>query len=696
VEEEVVVSHPKIPKLKIKLGKEPIESRDSKEPPSLLRQIRKGERRAKLAAVARLPLLDDDDKEDLKPSLKFKIKVPKKPVTTPEHNGDLQQERPDNPLKACGEVPGVLPVGPEAADLADDLAEPPSLIVRTAPVACSPSQGKATPTHLTVGRTPVQDSGNTDVGLQLPLDRLKVDQMAKSSPGRETKATSEHPAEEATCVVEPATATTAAVGLPLGGQVDPSPRKPKGGSSIDSLANKLLAKQQSTSELTLSQASELVAIFGPEEPLPVNIGGDLPPVGPTERPDDGPSELDLLTMELKKLEREQQQKEESARSAIAVVESSGQAAATDPAMLATEKLESDPRLGQYDEGTHSKIHHHQLKYKFKPQQLQQPPPTGEPGRCTSPLAGPSSHQPPVKINLLHHSSSSSAAAASVVDIHMRRMRKKELLNSYLGIEAPVQAPAAVQANGPLSSLAHYPTELATTREPVRMNIIKMPKAVASVTSVPTRADYQSQLEANLERKRKREGKEDLGKVKGQKKGKGKQGRKDDWEEAYKPKLKKNAESGEESETKGEPRVRTRGKPPKKCLLEESPEREGPLDSFKKTNLRYAEEIRKQFDLEFQDDGVGSKFGDGSSDVAGVEKEERRRKDKKRRREDEDNGKEVVPHQPKGKSPRIVIKISKNKDSASKVIGKDNNGLTQPVATSNDIPSLKVQPLKIKL
>ena len=32
----------------------------------------------------------------------------------------------------------------------------------------------------------------------------------------------------------------------------------------------------------------------------------------------------------------------------------------------------------------------------------------------------------------------------------------------------------------------------------------MPKAVASVTSVPTRADYQQQLEANLERKRKRE------------------------------------------------------------------------------------------------------------------------------------------------------------------------------------------------
>ena len=53
--------------------------------------------------------------------------------------------------------------------------------------------------------------------------------------------------------------------------------------------------------------------------------------------------------------------------------------------------------------------------------------------------------------------------------------------------------------------------------------------------------------------------------------------------------------------------------------------------------------------------------------------------------------------PKGKSPRIVIKISKNKDSASKVIGKDSNGLTQPVAApTNDIQSLKVRPIKIKL
>jgi hypothetical protein len=282
------------------------------------------------------------------------------------------------------------------------------------------------------------------------------------------------------------------------------------------------------------------------------------------------------------------------------------------------------------------------------------------------------------------------------------MRKKELLNSYLGIEAPVQVPlAAVLANGPMS----YQPEVATTREPVRMNIIKMPKAVASVTSVPTRADYQSQLEANLERKRKREGKEDLGKAKGQKKGKGKQGRKDDWEEAYRPKLKKNVDSGEESETKGEPRVRTRGKPPKKCLLEESPEREGPLDSFKKTNLRYAEEIRKQFDLESHDTLTGSSNAQGGGTDAGGgggEKEERRRKDKKRRREDEEGGKgEAAPHQPKGKSPRIVIKISKNKDSAAKVMGKDNNGLTQPVPiaalnASDNIPSLKVQPLKIKL
>jgi hypothetical protein len=694
--DEEAVALPKIPKIKIKFSGKP--------EPSLLRQVRKEDRRNK-------PPLAETGEEQEKKSLKLTIKVPKRPVTPerPLNGGDQPPPIPqtDNPVVGIEGV-DVSVGGPGVATTeADDALEPPTLIVR--PMRNSPAADKAL-FVAAAGRTPVQDkSGNA--ALLLPLEKVKDSHVNKSSPGRDAGAVKS--LESTVAGVESGSNDLPGFLPPPALPADPSPRKPKGGSSIDSLASKLLAKQQTSST---DQASELVAIFGPEEP--VNIISDNPPPPPAitaaDRADDGPSELDLLTMELKKLEREQQQKDESAAAADKSATSAEQqqqdlgesAVAAETAAVATQRVgveAADPRQEEYDEGAHhSKIHHHQLKYKFKPQQLHPQPAAaaaGEPGgRSSSPLSGPSSHfQPPVKISL-SGSASSAAAAASVVDIHMRRMRKKELLNSYLGIEAPpvpLAAAAAVLSNGPVSSHYHHTSEVAS-REPVRMNIIKMPKAVASVTSVPTRADYQSQLEANLERKRKREGKEDLGKAKGQKKGKGKQGRlKDDWE-PYKPKIKKNADSGEESETKSELRVRTRGKPPKKCLREESPERDEPLDSFKKTNLRYAEEIRKQFDLEGQDEAVDVKVGGVGADVSGGVGGlgGGRRKDKKRRLDDEDPSKEGL--QPKGKSPRIVIKISKNKDLASKVMGKDNNGLTQPVATNNELQSLKVQPLKIKL
>merc|ERR1719323_2514940 len=132
------------------------------------------------------------------------------------------------------------------------------------------------------------------------------------------------------------------------------------------------------------------------------------------------------------------------------------------------------------------------------------------------------------------------------------------------------------------------------REPPIRNIIKMPKAVASVTSVPTRADYQSQLEANLERKRKREGKEPLP-------GKGKKGGKLKKEEKeYKPKIKMNLD--DEDDEGGEEDKPDRGK-----------------------------------------------------------QERRKEKKQKRRREEEDAG-----SQPNTKTPRIVIKFSKNKDPAKNI------------------------------
>merc|ERR1712113_1038032 len=105
----------------------------------------------------------------------------------------------------------------------------------------------------------------------------------------------------------------------------------------------------------------------------------------------------------------------------------------------------------------------------------------------------------------------------------------------------------------------------TAENLLRMGI-KMPKAVASVTSVPTRADYQQQLEVQLERKRKREGKDpDY-----------KKGNKKNEEEQYKPKIKMSVEDHVEANKEMR---KTKGKPPKKCLaVDDSPERD-PYESF---------------------------------------------------------------------------------------------------------------------
>ncbi len=80
-----------------------------------------------------------------------------------------------------------------------------------------------------------------------------------------------------------------------------------------------------------------------------------------------------------------------------------------------------------------------------------------------------------------------SAGGSVNNI--RRMRKKELLNQYYGGQeystAPVNGPSSVSSvTSMLSAIANEPIQ-SMQQQPVR-NIIKMPKAVASVTSVPTR------------------------------------------------------------------------------------------------------------------------------------------------------------------------------------------------------------------
>jgi len=371
-----------------------------------------------------------------------------------------------------------------------------------------------------------------------------------------------------------------------------------------------------------------------------------------ERTDEGPSELELLAMELSnQLAKEKQMKQQKDEA---------------------ERKEKEGEPGMEDDELVA-IRHHDPKYKFK--QLNKPS-HSENRSSTSP--GPPT---PVKINL---------NTSSVVDSNpLRRMRKKELLNQYYGIETVVPVSEA-GSNGPgLAPLPEVPVpDMVPYRAPVKMNImreppirniIKMPKAVASVTSVPTRADYQSQLEANLERKRKREGKEPLP-------GKGKKGGKLKKEEKeYKPKIKMNLDD-EDAEGDGTDKVRrTRGKPPKKRVVEESDEDDDPKVSFieskKNESLKYAEELLANFDQE-----------GGEEDKPDRGRQERRKEKKqKRRREEEDSG-----SQPNTKTPRIVIKFSKNKDPP-KNIPKDNNGLTKPaVQKAGDSDMQKKLPkLKIK-
>jgi len=177
----------------------------------------------------------------------------------------------------------------------------------------------------------------------------------------------------------------------------------------------------------------------------------------------------------------------------------------------------------------------------------------------------------------------------------------------------------------------------------------------------------------MERKRKREGRPEDNK----KSRKGKGGKNKDEEEPYKPKIKRNQDEMD-GELSKEVR-KTRGKPPKKCLaVDDSPERD-PVENFienkKNESLKYAEEILKSFD---QDDKSGRK---------------ERRKDKKRRRRDNDDD----YSQPNTKTPRIVIKFSKNKEPP-KNIPKDNGLLKPPIQKpveaemQQKLPKLKIKSL----
>lgn len=72
---------------------------------------------------------------------------------------------------------------------------------------------------------------------------------------------------------------------------------------------------------------------------------------------------------------------------------------------------------------------------------------------------------------------------------LRRMRKKELLRQYWNQDMNTDDPAA-----PVTPAAPPPSRSSIT----------IPKAVASMTSIPTREDYKALIDANMDKKRKKE------------------------------------------------------------------------------------------------------------------------------------------------------------------------------------------------
>jgi hypothetical protein len=90
----------------------------------------------------------------------------------------------------------------------------------------------------------------------------------------------------------------------------------------------------------------------------------------------------------------------------------------------------------------------------------------------------------------------SSAASSSGTSNLRRMRKKELLRQYCSQDMNMDDPAG----GAVTGQAMAPT----AAPPVNRTVITIPKAVASMTSIPTREDYKAVVDANMEKKRRKE------------------------------------------------------------------------------------------------------------------------------------------------------------------------------------------------
>jgi len=373
-------------------------------------------------------------------------------------------------------------------------------------------------------------------------------------------------------------------------------------SKIDMLANKLLdAKQVKPGE----KADSVAAIFGPAKPLDMSSSAAANASSATGGSNEERSELDLLQEEMRSMHRP------------AAVLPKKQAAAA-----AARAFEEDSARSQH------------LKMKFKRHATSQQQSSSN--ATNNETAG-------------NVAQATATTADNMQSVHPR-MRKKEILSKYFGGDA---YPATPAANGP--TLVAPPD---TPPVPAVRNFIKMPKAVASVTSVPTRADYQHQLEANAARKRKQMGldvddiggKSTGGNDKSSKKKKGRGGKGGDNDGDYRPKI--------AATEKKETARKTRGKPPKKCLAE-SPPHEEPGD-LKAESMKYAEQILSTF---HEEDKVPKAKAKG-----------RPKKGAKRK----------APAAGGAKTPRLVIKFSKDGGSS----GKNSKEPSPPPANTDETAAKK--------
>lgn len=117
-------------------------------------------------------------------------------------------------------------------------------------------------------------------------------------------------------------------------------------------------------------------------------------------------------------------------------------------------------------------------------------------------AGSTTSQPPVAaippLNTLETvppyviPTSSSVFTAASGTSNLRRMRKKELLRQYCSQDMNME-------DAPIPSGQSVPPT-----PPINRTIITIPKAVASMTTIPTREDYKAVVDANMEKKRRKE------------------------------------------------------------------------------------------------------------------------------------------------------------------------------------------------